>query len=402
MSLDRLKQAYLSHAVWQQVGALAGMLEDAPRPSTDAAGDQLDLTSLIVRTLQEHESNWTPFKLRSTLDALTQHLAQVTSYVQNWINTQDPGHLQNLASYNDAILTAIATWTTGRDRVLRSTINAAKDFQRDAAHEMQAIRQTIEDFHERTNAIVGEVQSLRSEYTAFTEGNRNQVSSQIERLDAALNDMGSRFSNAEENRRAAFESEQVDRQEEFADSLSKQMELGHAHIQALKDHESQAQNLVNAVGFTATATDYGKYAEQERRAANVLRIAAILLILGGFGWLLLAAWVPVFRTNDFWQSAVVRIGGMTAIIAGGIYAARESAHHREQERNAKAKQLDLKALDPFVVKLPENQQDAIRGIAALRLFTDTAPDHRQHATGHLAERLVKSMVEPEPNSGEVT
>jgi hypothetical protein len=50
------------------------------------------------------------------------------------------------------------------------------------------------------------------------------------------------------------------------------------------------------------------------------------------------------------------------------YLASQSREHREQERQARRRHLDLKALGPFIVDLPAERQQDIRCELALKAF----------------------------------
>ena len=71
-----------------------------------------------------------------------------------------------------------------------------------------------------------------------------------------------------------------------------------------------------------------------------------------------------------WQTIALRFGGSVALLALGYYAAHESTQHRNQAQVAKAKQLDLAALDPFIANLEVEEQRRIKAAAARRLFAE--------------------------------
>jgi hypothetical protein len=119
---------------------------------------------------------------------------------------------------------------------------------------------------------------------------------------------------------------------------------------------------------------------------------ALLFFSGSFLWLLLGHLLQSEENGSFWQQSVIRIIGAIALLGGGLYSARESAQHRRQARIAKSKQLDLKALDPFIVTLPESEQVAIKVSAARRLFVEQdGIGSDDSSSGHPVEEIAKAL-----------
>lgn len=68
---------------------------------------------------------------------------------------------------------------------------------------------------------------------------------------------------------------------------------------------------------------------------------------------------------------VQRIGAPVGVAGIGLFMSRESGLHRKVARSAKQTQLNLVALEPFIINLPEDQKKQIRYETARALFART-------------------------------
>lgn len=149
-------------------------------------------------------------------------------------------------------------------------------------------------------------------------------------------------------------------------AASAQVTLDH-----LVEQWEAVDNLVDAVALAGTATEYGRYAKDERKSADIWRrvaAAAFGLAFIVFVAMLLFGLGGHISTDTPWQLVVFKVTGSAGLLALGYYAGKESASHRKAERAAKSIQLDLAALEPFISKMSAEDKAAIRRGAAQRLF----------------------------------
>jgi hypothetical protein len=174
------------------------------------------------------------------------------------------------------------------------------------------------------------------------------------------------------------------------------LDAASSHVIRTQNLKEKAEKVVEALGLTATASAYAAHAKEEREAANIWRRVAV----GCFGAsFLLFVYLLVKGNVDGstpWQQIVLKVAGSVALIAAGFYCGRESSQHRQQERLAMEKQLDLAALDPFVANLNEEQRRTVKFAAANRLFAETRT-HPDDATSSadllkLLETVITTML----------
>lgn len=93
-------------------------------------------------------------------------------------------------------------------------------------------------------------------------------------------------------------------------------------------------------------------------------------VLAGLVAATFAVWGAIHSatTEIPWQRAITKITAMVVLAGIAGYLGAQSHEHRVQERRARRRHLDLKALGPFIVQLPEPDQQAIRKDIAGRAF----------------------------------
>ena len=152
--------------------------------------------------------------------------------------------------------------------------------------------------------------------------------------------------------------------------------------------QEQAEAVVQNTGRRSITTEYGQYARGERRSAFGWSVAAVVLALGGFTFVV----IELHDQNQSglsWKVTALKLAGSLALLGVAGYAGKQAAEHRSQERDAKRTQLDLNAVEPFLARLPEGKQDDLRADIAERVF-----GHRSN-TSDQKEALVTHPWVPE-------
>ncbi|MER6201489.1 hypothetical protein ABT234_29490 [Streptomyces sp. NPDC001586] len=404
MGLERWENQYKEHPAWSVAADLITLLNSSESRVTLDERDYFDRLKSGLSYISEMANEPALVVTGTALGNLHQSLVNIQSNVLGWSTGGGSNPLTNAAGpYLDGAFDAIRGWPPSKDRYARGTRAAANEFVSGAQtaldvlrEEVASLRREIEsqsaglqaDFSglleaakEKVEAAEVEVSSLRSEVDAMSA----TVATQSQRLDQAINAYQTSYSEAEaaraEGHQRALEklSEETvaaaERSKAQAESvLGEQRDSGQGLLDEVEMLRDQTVQLVNAVGLTGTATEYGKYASQEQKAANNWRRGAVGAFACSFLLFLVTLLVSPVDGKTPWQVIVIRFGGSLVLLAGGLYMSRESAQHRQEERRAKSIQLDLAALDPFIVNLPAEQRQSIKAAAANRLFVEPAVD----------------------------
>jgi ElaB/YqjD/DUF883 family membrane-anchored ribosome-binding protein len=251
---------------------------------------------------------------------------------------------------------------------------AAEDYQQTAAGFLEGLQQGTDDLR-------GEVEQLKTD-AAMLQQQVAQAGTVVEgqkgRLDTAIADFQQQFSNAQEQRSQRFE-EEVRKLTEARSETLKQLEdsanddherlrdQGEEQVERLRQLHQQASTLVEAIGARGISGGYGQHATEEKRNADRWRwitVAALVAVAGGGLIALLTTQNMPFQ----WERFLAKAALTAPLIALAAYASRQSGHHRNAERQARRRDLDLAALHPYLATLPEDIQQEIKREIASRLF----------------------------------
>lgn len=141
-----------------------------------------------------------------------------------------------------------------------------------------------------------------------------------------------------------------------------------ALLDELEKSRDKAVDLVGVVANTGTAAHFQQVADHERKAADIWRLVAV----GLAGIAVLVAFVTAFsasQTPDLdWQHLLAKALITLSIAGVAAYAGRQSSEHREQERQARHTELQLKAIGAFLETMDEAQRAEIQNALAAHVF----------------------------------
>ncbi|MEV4150169.1 hypothetical protein AB0J40_41380 [Amycolatopsis sp. NPDC049691] len=400
MSLERRRQQYEDHPAWPLASELQQRFLDEYHSKSEASQDYIEFIVEVLAILQEHQRNWNPLIQASQLQTILSHLQNMQAHGDAWKNGNGENHLAEVANQAANIGSIILPWPPLKDNYFKGVQNASIQFQNATSSKVQDVEEKVDilvrklaESNQLAEFKLEEVEQVRARFAERAKEAEDAIGREVQRIDSALVDLAARYTDENTERAEKFAEFLAAKQEQFVDLAGKHEIDADNQIERLEELKAKAEELVQAVGQTATATDYGKYATEQSQTANKLRATAMTFFSGSFLWLLLGHLISADDSGGFWQHVLVRIIGAVALLGGGLYSARESSQHRQQARLAKSKQLDLKALDPFVATLPEEQRLDIKAQAARRLFVETdSTSANDISSGHPLEEVLKTLV----------
>jgi hypothetical protein len=198
------------------------------------------------------------------------------------------------------------------------------------------------------------------------------------RLDTAIAEFQKQFSATEAARAKEAADAAQDRQATFtglvesiraeAHRVTSSLESDARTIVAdLAEQDLRARKVVDAVGAIGVSGGYGKYAAEQKRNADWLRVVAVgsllaVLVIGG--WYLYESAGFAFD----WARVATRLWLTVPLFAIAAYCVAQSGKHRENERQARKIELELAALDPYLSLFEEKERNEIKADLAKRLF----------------------------------
>ena len=159
-------------------------------------------------------------------------------------------------------------------------------------------------------------------------------------------------------------------QQEFDDKIS-------SFIQNAENKHAAILELYELVAGDSVASGYLQSAENDKKQANFWRWAAILFIVST------AVWTGYSYITDtgigaggeiLWGKILKAFSVTGVLLFGAAYSAKQSNFHRQNETQARWFALEVKAIDPFISSLSEEDQKALKNKLSDRLFA------QQHKT----------------------
>lgn len=183
--------------------------------------------------------------------------------------------------------------------------------------------------------------------------------------------------------------------------LSVVAELGRTkdiYDEALANFEKKKRDIDDLLGVisgTAVAGSYEKNAEHEIKAADFLR--AISVVLMSFVVALVSLSFYEINTGVVSvESILVKIGLIFLVSVPAAYMARESSRHRSMYYEYIQRSLDLRAFDPYIASLSNDEQSRLKSEMAVGFFSksrssdlDTYPINVHELLMELIKRVDK-------------
>ena len=313
-------------------------------------------------------------------------LNNAQNHINAFIQKRSIGHLQNANASLDDILDILRPLDTG------PTVEEFKSIADANAVVQKKIIEELERVTARGNEVKAQLDSLSNGITqtkARLEENNHVIQQQKTRLDQSIAEYQKQFSEAQEKRtrdfadaikknsdefskqNKAFETQTSEaaarRKEEYEKFFAEAQKQSNTHLQFLQKREEEVNKIFGAIGSTAFAGNFKLTADNEASAANLWRwialgLMAAMIVVGGY-----AFYFSIGHETD-WRVFAFRLGTVLVLAVPAAYAANESSKHRERERLNRKVHLELASIDAYLVLLPEDQRNNIKGNLAAKFF----------------------------------
>ncbi|WP_435949417.1 hypothetical protein [Psychrobacter sp. DM8] len=144
-------------------------------------------------------------------------------------------------------------------------------------------------------------------------------------------------------------------------------DLYESELVKIEEKNAQINKLLGDAAGRVIVSEYAVSAEQEKVAAEWLRVGSIFcmaVIIGIAGY---SFWESIHQSFDL-SNSLLRLALVFLLSVPAAYLARESTKHRQQQYTHLQTSLDLKAINPYIASLPEEEQHKIKSEIAQRIF----------------------------------
>jgi flagellar hook-basal body complex protein FliE len=381
MSVTTWLESYTDHSAWQIIEATLNLIDEA-EAQDDPYQTQLDYIRIVLSTIRHWEEMPSLLVSQAMLTALD---TAVRNYVKkeldNWQTTNNPNHISNAHANVPQVLDAIRGWPPAKERSIRSAaaslresvaasdtyLKKLKDSTALVEGELHQVALDLgQRFDEREDLSIKRFQELEQKLSS-TAGEIDQMDGRVDTLIAQQQE---RFEKTAQTRlekhqeslkteNAQFEEVLNEAVEKSQNTLDAQQNQADETLARLGELKQDAEDVVGAIGTASTANWYQTHAEEQQRSANIWRIVAVALFVGAFGVVAYSVFIAG-TSGDTWKSTTLKATATFTLVAGAAYAAKESGRHREAEFGAKKTELTLRALDPFIATLNENERQQLK------------------------------------------
>lgn len=321
------------------------------------------------------------------LDQIAAPLQNLKSSLDNYKTNPSPSYLGQANTHGDQVLqklTAIPLLSLSRSAgALKETMES---FSRTSAELLSSLKASADEMQSKLRAITGEL----TEHRQAIEKHDATIDAQKARVDSVVSEFQSQFSTAEDKRRKEHAAQLAQTEEDYA-TFKKEIEEGQesffeeqkqeqlnrltnlennaaATIAKLGDLQKQASDIVQVISNIGVTGNYSKYASADRKTANMLRVLAVLFMIGLIAGAISTISVAIKAGQVDWHIIGFRIYVTLTFAIPAFYLAYESEKHRAAERRYRIKELELASIDPYLEKLPEDTRREIKARLTERFF----------------------------------
>jgi len=230
-------------------------------------------------------------------------------------------------------------------------------------------RTAIEDL--RKKASLAESQSEKARASQVETANR--LDKMRGEIDTAVSNFNTQYQNFQVGLRAEFDKtlekiksdsaiQEKNSEAAFASEINSMREASKTEISSIVELKRDAERMVEVASTRVLTGNFKNIADNEGLSAALTRAGAVFFMVLGLGSV---GYTVYFNPSsgdtrpDVWADAL-RVALGLACGFPATYLAYESARHRRNEMRARKNEVELAALGPFLVKLPELKQAELR------------------------------------------
>lgn len=385
--MNRWQQKFDEHPIHETLKQLESYVskqfDDIKEDETQERRRFLKIVSIYQELLSDLDPELVPV---NQLDALNTALRSqnIWNQVASYFSNQNNGHLVNANDHLTnqltqlSLLLAIAK-KTKFIKPFKQVENLVDDFSQTISSQKTKLQSELKELTNSLNARQQELTKLEQ----LIETRKNET-------DTQMSQWQSQFSESQERRNTEYANwskkldeqaqEEVESLLEKSDSeLATHQKSFEAKIEEIIDDGNEKHQAILEL-YELTAGDsvgagYIKNADDEMKQANIWRRVSIGFISLTILWLSFVYFcnAGVFEfckigIEDFWAKIITAFSLTGVMLYGAAYSSQQSTKHRNNEKRARWFALEIKAFDPFVSSLKEEQRHELKKQLSERLF----------------------------------
>ena len=367
------------HATLDEMRELCRMAPDEPDDQNIIERRRLEkVIDTYVDSLKMVDPELVPFNQLDGLNNALKH-PNVWNHVNNYKSSLNTAHLVAINDQLSVQLTQLALLLAiaKRSKSVKPIEGVEKlfdEFVSTVAKAQEEIANRQKDLEEQAEASSHKLEQL----DALVEKRREEINSQ-------LSEWQKQFSEAQERRASEYSEWRNAIEEKTATAINALIEKSREDLSAAatnfsqqidgilgeaKEKHAAILSLYELTAGDSVAAGYLKNAEDEKEQANLWRWISIGFISATSLWLLFvwgyAAYVGA--ANIGWQQIVMSALLTGVLLYGAAYSSQQSTRHRNNEKRTRWFALEVKAIDPFISSLGEEERNQLKRLLSEKLF----------------------------------
>lgn len=355
-------QEHPVHAALSQLDAAIAQKHDHALDET--AVDNLDRLQQGASFIRSRLDVASPvLNTASRLNGVHKGVQNALNEVNQFMSNGNGGHLANASNQLDGPIATAATFPSLPGTSPAISAEDAISFRRLADKAIDRLKARVVEAESRNEEL-----GNRSEELAQTlDSLKSRIDGVETSVDAKLKELEAAFNSAEAERKTAFNQIEDERKKAFETIVKEHSSSAEKTVTALKGKQDEAERIVQLIGNIGLTGNYRGAGTEERKAADRLRMFALLCFFGTF--LVIAATLALIAIEGFnpWL-ALFRTGAALFLLIPETYAAKESTRHRLMENRHRRAELELASIDAYLDDLPGEKRNEIKAESSAKFF----------------------------------
>lgn len=387
--MSRWNDQFQNHAFmtsWNSMKALLGDTE-LEKNNNEAAVKEIARLHKVVKYIDSVMEQIDPELMPISLfDTLNQHATNSISQLNTFKSNQAIGHLHNVNSYVDSIITIFSQtpfMLAGQQKGGLS--KAASAYSEVIDQHLGRLHESVETEISTLKTNVATIQTSISENEKSLAALKEQLQSVSQTIQKQTAEFNTQFQASEKARAEKYDAALAKLEKRIDDEVVRLGTKADAEFEKLatkagttlevlgKFHDDAAK-VFGVVVNTLQAGAYSSYANEEKKTANILRWSAIVLMILGVAVLVVPEIAKFIKEAEKyaldWRVTLGRIPFSIILFVPAFYLARESNKHRNTEVLNRRRELILSTIDPYLALLDDDKAQQIKLEIAKGIFSE--------------------------------
>lgn len=406
--MSRWNDQFQNHAFRTSWNSLKALLDDSEleKNNNEAAVKEIARIRKVVKYIDSVMDQTDPELMPISLfDTLNQHAANSLSQLNTFKSNQAIGHLHNVNTYVDSIITIFSQtpfMLAGQQK--GSLSKAASAYSEVLDQHLSRLNEAVEAEIGTIKKNVSTIQISVSESEKTLATLKEQLQSVSQTIQKQTAEFNTQFQASEKARVDKYDAALAKLEKRIDDEVVRLGTKADAEFEKLatkagttlevlgKFHDDAAK-VFGVVVNTLQAGAYSSYANEEKKTANLLRWSAIALMILGVAILVVPEIAKIIEDSKGYvldlHMTLGRIPFSIILFVPAFYLARESNKHRNTEVLNRRRELILSTIDPYLALLPDDKAQQIKLDIAKGIFSEGAlpTDSSTDETGNIIAQI---------------